>query len=117
MDVKIENKDILLNSVGEPHYIESFDELCQRVNIACSVKKGSFLYDRGLGYSETELDISDSRICETLSMIFKEATIDIPYTDLRVSRVYEKDGENYAEIEITSGIDIVTTEVKLSGEL
>ena len=50
-------------------------------------------------------------------MIFKEATIDIPCTDLRVLEINEKDGGYFARIEIINGIDIIVTEVNIDGKL
>lgn len=117
MDVKIENKDTLILCGGEMQYIDSLQELCQRIAIACSVNKGSFPYDRTLGSDTVTFDTNDSRLNEKLSMIFKEATIDIPYTDLRVTKVYEKGGEFYAVLEIVNGVDIITTEVNVSAKL
>lgn len=117
MDVKIENKDTRILSSGEMDYIDSLAELCQRVEIACTVNKGSFAYDRELGCENGGFDVQDERLKEKLTMIFKEATIDIPCTDLRVLDVYEKDGEYFAKIEIENGIDIILTEVNIHGQL
>lgn len=117
MDVKITNKDTHILCGGELYYIDSMQELSQRIKIACSVKKGSFPYDRDLGSNSVLVDTEDERLKEKLSMIFKEATIDIPYTDLRVISVYERDGEMFAYIEITNGINIITTEVSINEQL
>lgn len=117
MDVRIENKDVKIQSTGEMDYVESLEELCQRIEIACTVSKGSFVYDRQLGSENTEFDVNDERLKEKLTMIFKEATIDIPCTDLRVLEINEKDGGYFAKIEIINGIDIIVTEVNIDGKL
>lgn len=117
MDVKIENKDIKVQSTGEMVYVGSLEELCQRVGIACTATKGSFAYDRQLGSESLEYELDDDRLAEKLTMIFKEATIDIPCTDLRVIDVYEKDDGYFAKIEIVNGIDIIMTEVNIDGKL
>ena len=117
MDVKIENKDVKIQTTGEMDYVESLEELCQRVEIACAVTKGSFVYDRQLGSGNAELDVNDERLSEKLTMLFKEATIDIPCTDIRVIEVNEKDGGYFAKIEIVNGIDIIVTEVNIDGKL
>lgn len=117
MDAKIENKDTRILPSGEMEYVDSEAELCQRIEIACTVNKGSFAYDRKLGCENGEFEIDDIRLKEKLAMIFKEATIDIPYTDLSVLEVYEKDGEHFAKIEIVNGIDIVVTEVNVDAKL
>lgn len=117
MDVKIENKDTKILFGGELCYVDSITELCQRVEIACTVTKGSFVYDTQLGSEKADFDPKDERLKEKLAMIFKEATIDIPCTDLSVIEVYEKDGEYFAKIEIVNGIDIIVTEVNIDAKL
>ena len=117
MDVKIENKDVRIQATGEMDYVDSLEELCQRIEIASTVTKGSFVYDRQLGSESSELDVNDERLNDKLTMIFKEATIDIPYTDLRVLEVYKRDDGYFAKIEIINGIDIIVTEVNIDGKL
>lgn len=115
MDVKIDNKDIVLTDCGVPQYIDGIDEIVQRVKIACSVKKGSFLYDRELGSYAHTVDLSQQSALEKLEMIYKEASIDIPYTDLKVLSVNTEDKEKSATIQICCGTKTVTTEVTING--
>ncbi len=113
MDVKIENGDIVLSSCGNPVYIKFMDELCQRVKIACSVIKGEFPFDRKLGRYPTVIDAQDESAKDKLEMIFKEATLDIPYSDLKVIDVAASDKGVKAIIEICCGKSTATTEVTI----
>lgn len=113
MDVKIKDKDTLMSANGDCVQIDSVQEILQRVNIACSVIKGKFIYDRELGSYSNTVSISDPMLCDKLSMIFKEATIDIDYTDLKVLKVED----NKAFIEITCGDYLLSTEVTINAKL
>ncbi len=115
MDVKIENRDILLDSCGEPVYINGIEEIAQRVKIVCTLKKGDFVYDRELGRYDIAFDSDEQMLCDKLEMIFKEATIDIPYSNLQVISVQKNDRNIIAKIEITCGIESATTEVTING--
>ncbi len=115
MDVKIENMDTALDSCGNCVYINSADELAQRVKIACTVRKGDFLYDRQLGSFAYSVSADDPMLREKLEMIFKEATIDIPYTDLSVLSIDTSKGVITAKIKITCGNSSATTEVEVNG--
>ncbi len=113
MDIKIENMDTVIESNGDPLYISSIEEIAQRVKIACSVKKGSFCYNRELGYFDSDYDIYDDNIKDKLAMIFKEATIDIPYTDLKVLEIKKSEPGYVAKIEIVCADKSATLEVTL----
>ena len=115
MDVKIDNKDTALDGCGNCVYINSVSELAQRVKIACTVKKGDFLYDRQLGRNACSISADDPMLKEKLEMIFKEATIDIPYTDLSVLSADSSKGVITAKIKITCGSSSATTEVEVNG--
>ena len=113
MDVKIKNGDLALKNCSTPVYINSLEELAQRVKIACCGKKGGFLYDRSIGSLAYTLDENDERFALKLEMIFKEASIDIPYTDIKVVSV---DTENHtATLKVYYGTSCVMTEVKYNG--
>lgn len=115
MDVKIENKDIKISHTGTPLYIDEVEEIAQRVKIACSVRKGSFIYDRELGSYAHTLDVDDEMFIEKLEMIYKEATIDIPYTKLRVVSVDKTAVPVVAYVEVVCGTKSVVTEVTING--
>lgn len=87
MDVKIMDKDTALGVDGAPVYIDSVEEILQRVKIACTIKKGSFPFDRQLGSYAHTLSLDDDLLTQKLEMIYKEATIDIPYSQLEVLSV------------------------------
>ncbi len=113
MDVKIENKDIATDSCYSPLYIQGIEEIAQRVKIACTIKKGSFVYDANLGSFAHTVDLSDDMAQEKLEMIFKEATIDIPYTTLRITKLDK--GNKIAVVEVVCGEESVLTEVIVDG--
>lgn len=113
MDVKIENMDTVIQSNGDPLYINSIEEIAQGVKIACSFKKGSFCYNRELGYFDSDYDIYDDNIEDKLSMIFKEATIDIPYTDLSVLEIKKTESGYEAVLEIVCADESAILEVTL----
>ncbi|MBE6824875.1 MAG: hypothetical protein E7513_05960 [Ruminococcaceae bacterium] len=113
MDVKIENMDMVTKNCSDPLYIEGIEEIAQRVKIACTIKKGNFVYDTSLGSFSHTVDLSDAMAKDKLEMIFKEATIDIPYTSLRVIELDEDNKK--AVVEITYGTDCALTEVIVDG--
>lgn len=87
MDVKIKDKDTEIGANGDPVYIDGIKEILQRVKIACTIKKGSFPFDRQLGSYAHTLNLDDDLLIQKLEMIYKEATIDIPYSKLEVVSV------------------------------
>ncbi len=113
MDVKIENGAIAVNHCGEPVYIDSIDEIAQRVFVACTVKKGSFVLDKTLGSYAHTVDRNSSLLKEKLTMIFKEATIDIPYDELIVEDVVKNDDTLNVKIRVVCFDESACTEVSL----
>lgn len=113
MDVKIENGAIAVNHCGEPLYIDSVDEIAQRVFVACTVKKGSFVLDKTLGSYAYTIDRNSSLLKEKLTMIFKEATIDIPYDELIVEDVIKNDDTLSVKIRVVCLDESACTEVIL----
>lgn len=113
MDVKIENRDIAIHSNGDPEYISGMNEVLQRVKIACSIKKGDFRYDRNLGCYDYTIDLDDEMMCDKLSMIFKEATVDVGYTDLEVLKITQDEDRYIAKVRIQCGDLTAIAEVSL----
>lgn len=114
MDILLENMDTVHTHCGQPQYISSAKELLQRVKIACTVQKGSFVYDREFGAGAVQINADDELICSKLEMIFKEATADIPYCDLKVVTVSENDTGVAAQLEVYYLGEVLTTEVTLN---
>lgn len=83
MDVKIKDKDITTKACGDAVYISGFDEIIQRIKIASTIRKGSFVYDKNFGRCDFDTE-EDELVCQKLEMILKEATIGIGYDDLSV---------------------------------
>ncbi len=111
MDVKIENGDIAVNTNKEPIYISAVEEIAQRVKIACSVKKGDFCYDKNMGCYPYDIDFSEDDAKEKLSMVFKQAIVDIGYTDLAVESIKQEEGYYLAKVRVECGKKHALTEV------
>lgn len=113
MDVKIENKDIALKPNGDTVYISSMDETVQRVKIACSINKGSFIYDRNIGFDTISTD--DEVDKDKLEMIFCEAVIGIPDTVVQVIDAKKSGNRITATLKIQQGDNTAETEVTVNG--
>lgn len=117
MDVEIFDKDIVINTCGDAQYIDDTDELLQRVRIACSIKKGDFVYDRNMGSFANKLKVSDPMLNKKLEMIFKEATVSIPYTDLKVTKTEVENNKIKATVDVYCGDEKGTLEVSVDADL
>ena len=117
MDVKIFDKDIIINTCGDAQYIADTDELLQRIRIACSVRKGDFVYDRNLGSLAYTLKATDPMLNQKLEMIFKEATVGISYTDLKVTKTEVEKNKIKATVEVYCGDEKSTLEVSVDADL
>lgn len=117
MDVKIKDRDIVLNSSGGTVYVDDIDEIAQRVLIAANIRKGDFPYNRNLGSNAFSLSASDPLLTEKLEMIIREASLDVPYTDLRVTKTEIENnrikatvcvycGEEKRELEVNARADL-----------
>lgn len=111
MDVKIENSDIALNMKGEPIYINFVEEIAQRVKIACSFEKGEFCYNKNLGRHPSDIDFYEDDAKDKLEMLFKEASVDIGYTDLEVLSIENCDMGHIAKVKVKCGENYAVTEV------
>lgn len=114
MDVMIENMDIKTKACGDAQYLSGFDELCQRIKIACTIEKGSFCYDSNIGRLSFD-GFEDELVCDRLEMIFKEATIDICYDNLKVISFDKCSG--VALIEVTYKENTAVVEVTIGGKI
>lgn len=114
MDAKIKDRDIVLDSCMSPVMCENEDEILQRIAIACSVKKGAFLLDKNLGSFAYTVSLSDPMLCEKLTMIYKEATVDIGYSDLKVIGVDKNKTPAVASLEVKLNSEVFYTEVSVN---
>ncbi len=113
MDVKIENGAVKYSDSCVPVYISSVDEIVQRVKISCCMKKGDFVLNKNLGCFGGIGDVDDNMLKDKLTMIFKEATINIPYSDLEVVECEREGSKIFAKIKISCKDKSAYTEVSV----
>lgn len=112
MDVRISDGDVLLSAAGMTEYLCGVHEAAQRVRIAASVDKGSFIYNRALGADYAALD-ERQPLTESLDMLIREAAAGAADTEVSVTSA----DEHSAVLRITHGGETVTTEVDLYGNV
>lgn len=115
MDVRIDNKDMVINSCGDLCYVQGLDELLQRVKIACSIKKASFRYNRELGCDTDDIDMADPMLKEKLELVFCEATVGLVYDRLTVEKVVLDNDVLKATVNVSYMGQSGTTEVTING--
>lgn len=113
MDVKIENGAVKYLESCVPQYIGSVDEIVQRVKISCCMKKGAFVLNKNLGCFGDIGDVDDDRLKDKLTMIFKEASINVPYSDLEVVECERNTSKIVAIIKISCKNKTAYTEVSV----
>lgn len=113
MDVKVHDGDINVTSSGDYVYITGLQEAVQRVRIAVTTVKGSFVYDRDLGTDYSGLRIDDPLLPEKLELLWQEACADIG--DTTVELAAWRPNTVTAELRIGYLDQKVMTEVDLSG--
>lgn len=112
MDVKIENGAVMYSDSCVPQYINSVDEIVQRVKISCCMKKGAFALNKNLGCFFDNLNVDDM-LNDKLTMIFKEATLNIPYSNLEVVESNASGTSIVAKIKISCADKTAFTEVSI----
>ena len=114
MDVRLKNNNIDRDECGNFIYIRGIEELLQRVRIACTVRRGAFAYNRGLGIDLSDLSPARETLKDRLDMRVKEACVDIP-ADVRVTAA-ETDGSDIVmTVSVSNGKETMTTEVRYNG--
>lgn len=113
MDVKLENGGVEYSVSGTPIYIDSIDEIVQRIELSCCMKKGDFPLCKNLGCYFQGLSTDDIQK-EKLTMIFREATMNIPYSNLEVVECSKNDSKILAKIKVSYGLKTAYTEVSVN---
>ena len=113
MDVRLDSGDICLSDSGSCRMISGADEAAQRVMIAASVSKGSFIYDRGLGTDYGALSAGDPLAEEKLGMLIREASAGI--ADVKVDLTSFDPVGRCAGLRVSSGNASTNIEVDLHG--
>ena len=116
MDVKIENGGIVRDAAGKEVTVSGFDETVQRVRTVCSLRKGSFRYQRRMGVDTTALT-NDERFTKRLELRFREAIVAIPDVDVEVLSATAANDRLTARLWVTSGEHSTETEVTLYGSI
>lgn len=96
MDALIKDKDIVINSVADTVKLCGIDEILQRVTVAATVPKGSFIYNKELGSELYNIHSDDERSIKKAEMLLKEAVCDIPIDDVRVKKLSVKENNSIA---------------------
>lgn len=115
MDVRLTKNNVYRDDSGSYVYIYGLEELCQRVRIACSIPRGSFVYNRELGIDLTDLTPDRETLADRLDMRVKEACVNIPDASVRVESVTRSGSEFSAVISVSDGTQTTTTEVTYNG--
>ncbi len=111
MDIKISNKDIVLNSNCSPEMVTDFQEIIQRVNICCNVPKGSFIYNRNLGSEIRLVDFSKKDAIKKSQMLLNEAIIGIAGASIRISDIIKEEDCTIVKVQLTYFKNTAETEV------
>lgn len=114
MDITIANGDISLTAAGGTLYLSAINEIVQRVRIAASIRKGSFIYNRKLG-ADYAAAAGGEMLKEQLDMLIREAAAGIADTEVKVTQAYE--ATRRATLRITHAGQTVTTEVDVHGNI
>lgn len=112
MDIRINNRDIVILPSGYPETVSGLDEVIQRVRIKLGARKGAFAYDRSLGIDEGSIAANRQNSCSTAESIINEALIG---TDVyvKVTGVNTMGGDTVVEFTVSDGYDEKNSEVVL----
>ena len=87
MDAEIKNGDVSLYSFGDTVRLFGDDELLQRVKIAGTVRKGSFVYNKELGNEAYKIEKSDEKALKTAQLLLSEALAQIPNVQIKATEI------------------------------
>ena len=110
MDIKIDNRDILLDGKNAPVMIDGIQQILQQIKIALAVKKGSFIYDRNMGTELSREVILAENGAKTLQAILYEGLINVD-VDMKVDYIKNDNNIIYAGISIENEYEKMETEV------
>lgn len=115
MDIKIENKDTVLDDSFNPVTISGIQQAVQQLNIAASINKGSFIYDRSCGNEIYKQDFDDERIVKTVQTLLNESLVNVADVSVKVNNIRDDGGIKYADVTISDKYENIDTEVMLNG--
>ncbi len=117
MDIRLKDNDLFLSGDGSTEYVRGIDEAAQRVLIACSVRKASFLYDRELGVQPMAFEKDDRELERKVGMLFSEAVYKIPDVSVSVLYIKRENDQMTAVTAVERKGEKRTIEVRVNGEL
>lgn len=116
MDVKLQSGGIEFESTNtSERMVCDIDVVFQRIEIALSVKKSEFLYNREMGITLPKLDYEDERSILTLEMYINEAIYEICNYVCKIKNLDIVN--NKVNLQIIAEDKVYEREVKLGGEL
>jgi hypothetical protein len=115
-DTKIENGgQAIIDSGTNEVKLKGIDAIVQRIQMALSVKKGTFPYNFDMGIDYTALDFTQEKNLKILEMLINECVY--PIWDCKIKVLSFDEQSNSAEILIDFNNDMIRTEVMLNGQL
>ena len=117
MDIKVENKDLVLKDNGLPVMIEGLELAVQQLRFASSVEKGTFVYDRELGLCIPE-DIYEKENClKTIETMLNEILIHIPGVTVFVKSINRDQEKTTVQVVLKNDYNSIETEVTINENL
>ena len=113
MDIKLYNRDIVFGKGGNPVTLTGIDEIIQKIKIALTAPKGSFIYDRNLGAFENGFDPQRDTPA-SLEMILNECLIDCGCS-VEVLGHRASGNRLYALLKVNDGFKNYEREVLING--
>ena len=113
MDIKILYKDIAVGNGGIPLTVEGEEELEQKINIALSAVKGSFIYDRSLGALSSGFTL-DEEGRTSLESLINEALVNCSCS-VKVKRYVDLENSVKVVLDVFDGFRTFETEVYIDG--
>lgn len=118
MDIKVEDKDIVLNTNGSPVMLSGLESAVQRLKLASRVIKGSFVYDRKMGLDVLGKSYMNQEYTnKMIEAMLSEILIDIPNITITVISLEDSLRIKKATCLVTDGFDSIETEVTIFDNL
>jgi len=112
MDIKLENKDIVLNANGSPVLISGVECAIQQLQLASRVYKGEFIYDRQMGLDVLGKSYMNKEYTnKMIETMLNEFLISVPDVSVEVLSLEDSLRMKKAICVVTDGFESIETEV------